>query len=511
MINITSINFTTKKYAFGLASLGVLLAAAFLGFVSSSKAATSDLEVYTEVSKVSDPAWKRTVTVSDLMDEVKFKINVKNLGSDELDDVVVKFEPAAGFEFADGQVTVTKKSGPDNYDASLLVSDSGLNIGSLEAWDETSDYAEVIFKVRLAYCPWTDTYRSGIKVDSAQTEEVIDQVDVTIGTKCQDVVIEKLVSNTNRPEWKKEVSAAHSDYVQYKIKISNPNPLPVTEVRVKDTLPDGLTLRKDTLFLVFDGKTMSPNSGNGDVFGDGYLLAERLDPFESEGGPYWEVTYKARVGDCPVEGKLANKGEAWTKWEGRSSDSATVVVETCPVGEEKLTIEKFVRWSNKVDWYGGIEKDQHMFGAGDNVYYRIMVKNTGDGDAEKVTVVDSQPEYIKWVSGDGQWDNEIDRKVTFDLGTLKAGDEAELLYMSEVVGEVPTEDTKQENTAVLYRDRDRIDDNSSFIWIHGPEAPEVLAGVTELPVSGGDATGLILVSLGMIISGWGMRRLVLSF
>ena len=45
-----------------------------------------------------------------------------------------------------------------------------------------------------------------------------------------------------------------------------------------------------------------------------------------------------------------------------------------------------------------------------------------------------------------------------------------------------------------------------------PEAGDGLPGKGEkLPEAGADTIGLILISLGMMVSGWGMRRLVLNF
>lgn len=334
-----------------------------------------------------------------------------------------------------------------------------------------------------------------------------------VSNKTANMSITKEVASVTHPDgnWHGEIATERGDTVRFQIVVKNTGGSELNDVLITDQLPDELE------YVAGSSEYSTPFSAGFKALADSWITGQggvqqaNLGKLPVGEGYNHIIVFDAKVKDDAAAGTYKNTAQAkaneYPEW---IYDQARVKI-SVEEGKEKLTIEKFVRWSNKVDWYGGIEKYQHMFGAGDNVYYRIIVKNTGDGDAEKVTVVDSQPEYIKWVSGDGQWDNEIDRKVTFDLGTLKAGDETELLYMSEVSGEVPTEDTKQENTAVLYRDRDRIDDNSSFIWIHGPEAPEVLAGVTELPVSGGDAAGLILVSLGMIISGWGMRRLVLSF
>lgn len=503
---------TTKKIIRGvyLISVLVILLVGISHFFTFAKASSSDLYIYTEVSKVSDPGWKRTVSIGDLSDEVKFKVEIKNTTSEEVDSVTVRFEPAAGFELTEDEVVVTKRSGETSHDPSLLISDSGLNVGSLASWDATADSIYVVFRVKLSYCPWSDLYRSEIRVDSDQTDEVIDKVDITINAQCENLSTEKLVSNTERSEWKKEVLADHGDFVQYKIKLYNPNPLPMTRAEIKDTLPDGLTLKSDSVFLGYGEDTMSPNPEKGDIFGDGYILSQSLAPYKAPDWPYWQVTYKAQVGECPVEGTKVNKAEAWTKWTDAVSDFATVVVASCPEEEADLSIEKYVRWEGTDDWYESIEKETHLFDPGEKVIYKIVVKNTGDADAESVRVVDELPDYISWISGEGEWDKD-ERKVRFDLGTVKAGEEKDRVYTAKVADEedLPFTDREQKNVATLYEGDEKIDDDHAQVWINGPE---ILAARVEkpeeLPEAGADALGLVLISLGMIISGWGMKRLV---
>jgi len=501
----------TKNIIQGASFLSALVIL-FMGLfhlVDFVRAASGELEVYTEASKVSDPAWKRTVTIGELTDEVKFKISVKNAGSETVNNVAVRFEPAVGFNLTEDKVTVIKNSGESHHNPSLLISDSGLNVGNLGPWSETADYAEVIFKVKLAYCPWSDLYRSGIKVDSDQTDEVTDQVDIKIDARCEDISIEKLVSNTERPDWKEEVAANLGEYVQYKVKISNPNPLPVTEVRVKDTLPQGLVLKKDSIFMQFEDDTMTPNPDNGDIFDDGYLLSLNLGAFGSEDHPYWDIVYKAKVEDCTSGRTKVNKAEVWTKWGATGTASATVVVAPC---REELKIEKFVRWTDTDEWYEDIDEDEHLFDPGEEVEYKIVVKNSGDATAESVRVVDELPEYVKWISGDGNWDGD-EWKVRFDLGNVNAGEEKTLRYTAKVLDEedLPPTDRELKNVATLYEGEERIDDDHAQIWINGPE---ILAAAAEkpekLPEAGADTVGLILISVGMVISGWGMKKIVVA-
>ncbi len=489
----------------GLLSSVVVVAALFaeLGGVGGLVQADSEkIDVYTEISKKSDPGWQRSLTLTDLEDEVKFKVNIKNLTAETLDDVSVKFEPASGLEFSSNDVVVIKSSGEETYPASSLV-DSGLNIGELES----SDFAEVIFEVKLSYCPALEVYRNGIEVKAAGVSSVVDQVEFKVDTGCVAPDIEKLVSNTERPQWSEEVLAEKTDYVQYKVRLTNPNPLPLTELRIKDKLPQGLTLREDSVFLSFSGDIMSPNPDNGDIFGEGYLLSTNFYPYDSPERPYWEITYKARVEDCSSGRTKVNEATTWVKWSGSAAASAVVTVVPCPEKEAELEIEKFVKWEDTDDWYESIDKDKHLFDPEELVEYKIIVKNNGNADANNVTVKDEVPTYISWEKGDGDWDSG-DRKIKFDLGTVKAGETIRLDYVSKVFDEqdLPLTDRVQKNVATLYKDGKRVDDDHTQVWINGPEVKGVEEEVKELPEAGADSLGVLLIAVGMVITGWGLRK-----
>ncbi len=493
----------TNKILNSLVVGSLMLGLFILG--SGASVASLDLEVYTEVSLASDPGWQRSVTIEDLGEEVKFKVNIKNLTAGAVDNVMVKFEPAAGFEFADNTVTVIKNGGTTYYGTSDLVSASGLNIGSLDSWDPGVDFAEVIFKIKLSFCPWTSLYRSGIRVDSDQTDEAVDQVDIGVNAVCEGLFLEKLVSNTNNPEWKAQVNADHGDYIQYKVRLHNPNPLPMTEPRLKDVLPDGFTLREDTVFLIFGGNTMSPNPVNGDIFGDGYLLSTNLDPYNSPDRPYWEIVYKARVGECPVEGDKVNKASAWAKWTDAVYASATVVVPLCPTptptptpGTCQLSIDKKIVWNGRE--YDHIDRGTHLFDAGDEVVYKFYVKNEGDAEATGVQLIDHLPNHIRDLDG-------RDEKE-FNIGTLAAGESWEDEYTTKVSEDIPQNDRTQENRATVDSNEGCSDEDTAFIWINGPEilAAEAVAAVAEELPATGPAVPITLGLSGLFSIGFYLHR-----
>ena len=123
--------------------------------------------------------------------------------------------------------------------------------------------------------------------------------------------------------------------------------------------------------------------------------------------------------------------------------------------------------------------------------------------------MDDVADYISWEDGYGDWDDE-ERKIRFDLGTLEAGGEVRLDYEGKVFDEddLPYTDREQKNVATLYEDEENVDDDHCQVWINGPE---VEGDVEELPKAGADSLGMILIAVGMVITGWSLRRLSLAW
>jgi len=59
----------------------------------------------------------------------------------------------------------------------------------------------------------------------------------------------------------------------------------------------------------------------------------------------------------------------------------------------------------------------------------------------------------------------------------------------------------------VYEENEKVDEDYCWVWINGPEIAG--EGVEKLPEAGGsDTVAIILISMGMVLIGWGIRECV---
>ena len=338
---------------------------------------------------------------------------------------------------------------------------------------------------------------------------------VYVSNKTANMSITKEVANVTNPDgvWHEEIAAARGDRVRFQIVVKNTGASELNDILITDQLPDGLE------YVLGSSEYSTPYSSGFKPLADSWITGEggvsqaNLGKLPIGEGCNAIIVFDAKVRENASEGQYKNVAQAKAnEYPNWIYDRAAVNIRI-EKGEAELSIEKFVRWEGTDDWYESIEKDEYLFDPGEKVVYKIVVKNTGEVGAENVRVVDELPDYIKWISGDGEWDDDK-RKVRFYLGTVEAGEEIVLKYTAKVFDEddLPFTDREQKNVATLYQNEKKIDDDHAQVWINGPE---VLAAKVEkpeeLPEAGADSLGLILISVGMIISGWGTKRLAMGF
>jgi len=79
-----------------------------------------------------------------------------------------------------------------------------------------------------------------------------------------------------------------------------------------------------------------------------------------------------------------------------------------------------------------LQANDPRFQAGSNIDYKIIVTNTGDKKLSNVTITDTLPQYVTYVSG-GSYDNNS-KKVTFTIKDLGKGDKQEVALTVKVDG-----------------------------------------------------------------------------
>jgi len=164
--------------------------------------------------------------------------------------------------------------------------------------------------------------------------------------------------------------------IPYTLAVTNTGTGPATNVKISDTLPEGLS---------YKGKrSLTATVGT-------------LGPGESK-----KINYLV---DVKSPGTYTNQAVATADGDLRATAQAKTVVR-----QPKLTLTKTgpaKRYINR------------------NVTYTLAVKNTGDGPAKNTVVSDTLPANATFVSA-SKGGSRAGNKVTWDLGTLKPGGEAQL-------------------------------------------------------------------------------------
>ena len=359
-----------------------------------------------------------------------------------------------------------------------------------------------------------DLFDEGIELGSIESVSTIYvSFKAYVSNRTADMSISKQVANASQPDgkWHDSVCADPGDRVRFQIVVRNTGASDLNDVLITDKFPEGIS------YINGSSEYSTPFSDGFKVLADSWITGKdgvsqanlgKLPPGKDYNAI---IVFDARVSmeieDCVTyENTAQAKANEYPDW---IYDQAEVSVCAEEEKETDLEIEKFVKWEETDDWYENIDKDEHLFEPGERVEYKIIVKNNGNADAHNVRVVDEVADYISWENGDGDWDSE-ERKIRFDLGTVKAGEEVRLDYEGKVFDEedLPYTDREQKNVATLYKDEENIDDDHCQVWIDGPD---VEGEVTELPKAGGDSLGMLLIAVGMVVTGWGLRRISLAW
>lgn len=184
-------------------------------------------------------------------------------------------------------------------------------------------------------------------------------------------------------------------------------------------------------------------------------------------------------------------------------------------GEPHLIINKQVSYGderNNGRWYDSIAKDKKLFGPGEYLYYHINLENTGDKTVEDVTIEDKLPPYINWTSGAGKYDSGSDI-VTIEVGDIAPHAKITVEYQVRVEETLPNGDRTQENVALVESENFRDLQDSTVVWINGPDVVTTVVEekkevVTKLPETGAHFLLInVIMSIGSLVTGLGFKKL----
>jgi uncharacterized repeat protein (TIGR01451 family) len=159
-----------------------------------------------------------------------------------------------------------------------------------------------------------------------------------------------------------------------------------------------------------------------------------------------------------------------------------------------LTVNKEVRNPINNVFVENLGTGDKLFKTGDEVTYRLTIKNASGETFNPVTVHDVLPPYLTFVAGPGTY-NKDNRTLTFTLENLIAGETRQVEILARVV-DLPNDKSVfcVENKADVSA-LNRYDDDTAQVCL----GTNVLG--STLPVAGFDDFALLLPAVGVALSG----------
>jgi uncharacterized repeat protein (TIGR01451 family) len=149
----------------------------------------------------------------------------------------------------------------------------------------------------------------------------------------------------------------------------------------------------------------------------------------------------------------------------------------------QLQIDKEVWNPDTESFVDNLGLSDHKFSPGDEIVFKLKIKNVGDDTFSKVEVRDYLPELIDLTNGD----------ISFDINDLHAGDVNEYVIKTKVVdaSEFPNNKTVicEVNTAETWSGDERDKDTAQVCLTTN------VLGITTLPKTGPAEIGMIVFGL----------------
>ena len=179
-----------------------------------------------------------------------------------------------------------------------------------------------------------------------------------------------------------------------------------------------------------------------------------------------------------------------------SADSGcpNVYGSSCPTGN--LSINKTVQHPQSGEFLDAISSTDTTFLPEQEVKFRVEVKNTGSADLTDIWVDDKLPDYVTFVSGTGNFDNNTN-KLWWKIDRLNAGESKtfEIRVKIKAASHLPNMAiTCMTNHSKAVKDNMTAQDTASFCV-----QTKILGVTTELPKTG-PSSFTIMLGLSIISS-----------
>ncbi len=224
------------------------------------------------------------------------------------------------------------------------------------------------------------------------------------------LTITKLVRTLNGASYQSSVTVSSGDTVQFQIRVQNPGSQNLTNVRVTDTLPQGLSFVPGTVQM--DGTGASDSFGN-----SGTLYIGNLGSYQSR-----TITFQARVNSSYTtttygQNGIQNIAYAQADNVGQVQASAWVYVGQVQGGNINLTYNKRAMNITK-----NVDAQSVPASKEDFITYTLTVTNNGNSPATNFVITDDLSGVLPFADmvdyGGGQVNGQV---ITFPAVTIPAG------------------------------------------------------------------------------------------
>ena len=357
--------------------------------VKAQFAAKPALEIQKEVKLLGTDTWSEQIKAK-AGDTVRYRIQVKNTGNTQLQNVHVFDVLPKGLTYVKGSTTVANATNPKGIAVSdNIVTDNGINIGTYGAGANAWIYFNAtVDKPVSEECGNTILRNIAQTSAGSSTGTKEDTADVIVdGKTCKDgFTIDKKVKNA-AGEYVETANLKAGETAHYRIEFKNTGDNELKNVVLKDTLPSKMTYVKGSTKI---GSTAA---------GDGIVSGEGLNIGNVAAGKsvyiYFDAKVNAGVGEDCADATLTNIVEGKYNNDDKTSKTDTAVVKVdgkeCKDG---FIINKMVQAEGGKEWSENVTVK-----AGDKVRYRIQFKNTGETTLKNVVIRDLLPSNMTYVKG----------------------------------------------------------------------------------------------------------------
>ena len=258
-------------------------------------------------------------------DTAHYRIEFKNVGENDLKNVVIKDKLPASMTYVKGSTKVGDKAVADG-----IISDAGINIGTVAAGKSVYIYFDAKVNAGVGE-DCKDVTLTNIAEGKYNNDDKTSKTDTAIvtvdGKACNEgFTINKMVQIDGGKEWSENITVKAGDKVRYRIQFKNTGETTLKNVVIRDILPSHMTYVKGSTVLYNSAHTNGTTLGDGIVSDAGINIGDYAKGAEAT--IYFYATVNDSLKDICNDTVLTNtaKGKYNNDNKTEKSDTANVTV-----------------------------------------------------------------------------------------------------------------------------------------------------------------------------------------